>query len=88
MGYRFLDGYKQEFGLRWLLKSYTFIQTLITTTSEMRKQDISLKNLIVANGFKHFIMILMVSWDTVNEGISTKRRDLIEHNNSPQIHES
>ena len=54
----------------------------------MRKQDISLKNLIVANGFKHFIMILMVSWDTVNEGISTKRRDLIEHNNSPQIHES
>ena len=31
----------------------------------MRKRVILLKNLIVANGFKHFIMILMVSWDTV-----------------------
>ena len=31
----------------------------------MRKRVILLKNLIVVNGFKHFIMILMVSWGTV-----------------------
>ncbi len=31
----------------------------------MRKWVISLKNLIVVNGFKHFIMILMVSCGTV-----------------------
>ena len=48
-----------------LLKSYAFIQTLITTTSEMRKRGITLRNLIVVNGFKHFTMILMVSWGTV-----------------------
>ena len=33
----------------------------------MRKRVSTLRNLIVVNGFKHFIMILLVSWDTVSK---------------------
>jgi len=35
------------------------------STSEMQKRGITLRNLIVVNGFKHSIMIFMVSLDTV-----------------------
>ena len=31
----------------------------------MRKRVITLRNLIIVNEFKHFIVILMVSWGTV-----------------------
>ena len=30
----------------------------------MRKRVITLRNLIIVNEFKHFIMIFMVSWGT------------------------
>ena len=33
----------------------------------MRKWVSTLRKLIVVNGFKHFIMILLVSWDTVSK---------------------
>ena len=33
----------------------------------MRKRVSTLRKLIVVNGFKHFIMILLVSWDTVSK---------------------
>lgn len=44
--------------------------------------------LIVVNGFKHFIMIPMGHGTPQDEGVSAKRRNLIEQNNSPQVHES
>ena len=47
------------------LKKLPFIQMLITTTSEMLKRVITLRNLIIVNGFKHFIMSLMELRDTI-----------------------
>ncbi len=65
MAYRFLDEYKQEFGLRWLLKKLHIHPNAYYNYLRNGKRVISLKNLIVVNGFKHFTVILMVSWGTV-----------------------
>lgn len=60
MEYRFLDEHRQEFGLRWLFKKLCIHPNAYYNYLRNEKRIITLKKLIVVNGFKYFIVITRV----------------------------